>query len=201
MIKNIIFDIGNVLCAFRWREYFLEFGYSGEIFERLAKATALNEDWNEFDRGALSREEILQLFVENDPGIEKEIRETLTNIERLLARYEYAVPWVQELKEKGYHCYYLSNFSLPAWEDCQHVLDFIPYMDGGILSYRDKVIKPSPEIYELLLERYGLQAEECVFLDDTEKNILAAREAGMYGIVFENKEQAIKELRGLGVNA
>lgn len=201
MIKNIIFDIGNVLCAFRWREYFQEFGYSEEIFERLAKATALNEDWNEFDRGALTREEILQLFVENDPGIEKEIRETLTNIKDLLARYEYAVPWVQELKAKGYHCYYLSNFSLPAWEDCQHVLDFIPYMDGGILSYRDKVIKPSREIYELLLERYGLNAEECVFLDDTEKNILAAREAGLYGIVFENKEQAIKELRGLGVNA
>ncbi|MBQ8822751.1 MAG: HAD family phosphatase [Lachnospiraceae bacterium] len=201
MIKNIIFDIGNVLCAFRWREYFQEFGYSEEVLERLAKATALNEDWNEFDRGALTREEILQLFVENDPGIEKEIRETLTNIKNLLARYDYAVPWIQELKSKGYKCYYLSNFSLPAWEDCQHVLDFIPYMDGGILSYRDKVIKPSREIYELLMARYDLRPEECVFLDDTEKNILGAREAGLFGIMFENKEQAIKELRGLGVNA
>ncbi len=201
MIKNIIFDIGNVLCAFRWKEYFREFGYSQEVLERLAKATALNEDWNEFDRGALTREEILQLFVDNDPGIEKEIRETLTNIKNLLARYDYAVPWVQDLKSKGYGCYYLSNFSLPAWEDCQHVLDFIPYMDGGILSYRDKVIKPSKEIYELLLQRYDLKAEECVFLDDTEKNILGAREAGLFGIVFKNKEQAVDELRGLGVNA
>lgn len=201
MIKNIIFDIGNVLCAFRWKEYFCEFGYSKEVLERLARATALNEDWNEFDRGALSREEILRLFVENDPGIEKEIRESLTNIKNLLARYDYAVPWIQDLKRKGYQCYYLSNFSLPAWEDCQHVLDFIPYMDGGILSYRDKVIKPSREIYELLLQRYHLKAEECVFLDDTEKNILGARQVGLFGIVFKNKEQAIEELRGLGVDA
>lgn len=201
MIKNIIFDIGNVLCAFRWREYFREFGYSEEILERLAKATAQNEDWNEFDKGELSREEILKLFVGNDPGIEKEIRNTLTNIKNLLARYDYSVPWIKELKDKGYGCYYLSNFSQPAWEDCRHVLDFIPYMDGGILSYRDKVIKPAKEIYELLLQRYGLKAEECVFLDDTEKNIIGARAVGIHGIVFESKEQAVKELRGLGVDA
>ena len=201
MIKNIIFDIGNVLCAFRWKEYFQEFGYSEEILERLAKATAQNEDWNEFDRGALTREEILELFVENDPGIEKEIRQTLTNIKNLLAKYDYAVPWIQELKAKGYQCYYLSNFSLPAWEDCQHVLDFIPYMDGGIISYLDKVIKPGREIYELLLQRYDLKAEECVFLDDTEKNIVGAKNVGIRGIVFQNKEQAIEQLRGLGVDA
>lgn len=201
MIKNIIFDIGNVLCAFRWKEYFQEFGYSEEILERLAKATAQNEDWNEFDRGVLTREEILNLFVENDPGIEREIRQTLTNIKNLLAKYDYAVPWIQELKGKGYGCYYLSNFSLPAWEDCQHVLEFMDYMDGGILSYRDKVIKPGREIYELLLERYGLNAQECVFLDDTEKNIVGAGKVGIHGIVFKNKEQAIDELRGLGVDA
>ena len=201
MIKNIIFDIGNVLCAFRWKEYFREFGYPEEILERLAKATALNDDWNEFDRGVLTREEILKLFIENDPGIEKEIRETLTNIKNLLAGYDYAIPWIQELKAKGYGCYYLSNFSLPAWEDCQHVLGFILYMDGGILSYRDKVIKPGREIYELLLKRYGLKAEECVFLDDTARNITGAENVGIHGILFKNKEQAIEELRGLGVDA
>lgn len=83
--------------------------------------------------------------------------------------------------------------------DCRDALDFIPYTDGGILSYEDKVIKPWREIYELLLSRYGLKAEECVFLDDTEKNVDAAVEAGFAGIVFKTKEQAQKELAALGV--
>ena len=62
------------------------------------------------------------------------------------------------------------------------------------------MVKPDAAIYQLLLERYGLKAEECVFLDDSEKNVEAARKVGMYGIVFCDKEQACEELRRLGVD-
>ena len=72
-------------------------------------------------------------------------------------------------------------------------------MDGGILSYRDKVIKPDAAIYELLLNRYGLKAEECVFLDDTEKNLVTAGEMGIHTILFQDRGQAVKELAALGV--
>ncbi len=201
MVKNIIFDIGNVLVAFRWREYFAEFGYSEEINDRLAGATVLSEVWNEYDRGVLTEEEILQGFINNDPDLEPVIRKTLSCLKGLLIMYDYTVPWVKELKEKGYGVYYLSNFSYPASRDCWDEMGFMPYMDGGILSYKEKIIKPDPAIYKLLMERYGLKAEECVFLDDTEKNIKGALHAGMHGIVFKNKEQAVEELRKLGVDA
>ena len=95
MITTVIFDIGNVLAGFAWKEYFLRFGYSEEIFQRLVKATVGNSSWQEHDRGALSDEEILNLFIENDPGIEKELRETLDNINGMLVRYDYAIPWIQ----------------------------------------------------------------------------------------------------------
>ncbi len=199
MITTVIFDIGNVLAGFAWKEYFLRFGYSEEIFQRLVKATVGNSSWQEHDRGALSDEEILNLFIENDPGIEKELRETLDNINGMLVRYDYAIPWIQELKEKGYRVLVLSNFAHKAYEDCKDVLDFLDYVDGGILSFRDKVVKPEPEIYRLLLERYDLKAEECVFLDDTEKNLQPAEAMGMRTIHFRNKEQAVEELRGMGV--
>lgn len=201
MIRNIVFDIGNVLVAFRWREYFAEFGYSQEINDRLAKATTLSDMWNEYDRGRLTEEEILQGFIANDPELEPQIRETLSSLKGLLVMYDYAVDWVRELKEKGYGVYYLSNYSWPAYRDCKEELGFIPYMDGGILSYRDKVIKPDAEIYNLLLERFSLKAEECVFLDDTEKNIKGAQAVGMHGIIFKNKEQAVEELGKMGVKA
>ena len=72
-------------------------------------------------------------------------------------------------------------------------------MDGGILSHRDKLIKPDPAIYALLLERFGLRAEECVFLDDTPVNIEAGRKLGIQGIVFQTREQAVRELREMGL--
>lgn len=201
MIKNIIFDIGNVLAAFRWKEYYESFHYSPEVLERLIRATVMDPMWNEFDKGALDEEVVLQKFVENDPGIEREIRETLTDIHDMLGRYDYAIPWLQELKSKGYHVYYLSNFSRKAHLECPHVLDFLPLMEGGILSYQEKMTKPDPAIYQLLLSRYGLNAQECVFLDDTPRNVEAAIQQGIAGIVFHDQAQAIEELRRLGVNA
>jgi len=199
MIKNIIFDIGNVLADYRWKAYFAEFGYEEEIQKRLASATTLSPVWCEYDRGVWTEEEILQGFIANDPELEPYIRETLTSLKGLLIPFDYAVEWVKELKKKGYGVYYLSNFSYPAERDCPEILEFCAYADGGILSYQEKVIKPDPEIYQLLMERYGLAAEECVFLDDTEKNVVAAKELGMQGIWFQNKTQAEKELHSLGV--
>lgn len=199
MIKTIIFDIGNVLAGFAWREYFQSFGYSKEVFQRISKATVESKIWAEYDRGALTDEEILDKFVENDPGIEKELRQSLSNIKGLLKKYDYAVPWVKELKEKGYQVLVLSNFASKAYADCQEVLEFLKYVDGGILSFRDKVIKPEPEIYQLIIDRYGLVPEECVFLDDTEKNLRAAEEFGMHTIHFTGRERALEELKKLGV--
>lgn len=196
-IKNVIFDIGNVLVQFRWKEYYESFGYPEEVLKRLIKATVMDEAWNEFDRGAMSEEEVLKKFIANDPGIEGQIRETLLNIKDMLGKYDYAIDWVKQLKAEGYGVYYLSNFSKKAYEECQEVLGFLPYMDGGIMSYQEKIVKPEPQIYQRLLSRYGLIAEECVFFDDTERNVVAARKQGIHGIVFQSREQALEEFARL----
>lgn len=201
MITTIIFDIGNVLADFTWEAHYRSFGYSEEIFERLANATVKSPLWNEYDRGAMSDEELLRGFIKNDPGIEKEIREALRDVGPMVIRNDYAIPWIQELQGRGYRCLYLSNFSKKSHKECAASLDFIPYMDGGILSYEEKIIKPMPEIYQLLIDRYGLKPEECVFLDDTKRNLDAAEEFGIHTIHFKSQAQAIEELRKLGVEA
>ena len=201
MITTIIFDIGNVLAGFTWKEHFESFGYDDAMVERLAKATVMSPMWNENDRGVMKVEELLQAFVELDPEIEQDILKVLENVKTMVIRNDYAIPWIQDLKSKGYRVLYLSNFSEKAEKDCAHALDFIPYMDGGILSYQEKVIKPMPEIYELLIERYGLVPEECVFLDDTKANLSGAEKFGIHTIHFQNQAQAIDELRKMGVDA
>ena len=200
MIKNIIFDIGNVLMPFAYRPFFECFGYEGEILERLCRATAQSPDWNELDRGVLSYEEVLERFIRNDPQLEEIIRKVFVDLHGILGLYDYTEGWIKQLKEAGYGVYYLSNFFQKADEDCRELMGFLDLTDGGILSYKDKVTKPDREIYELLLSRYGLNAEECVFLDDTEKNIMGARAVGIEGILFKSRSQAVEELRKMGVN-
>lgn len=199
MITTIIFDIGNVLTDFGWEEFYRSFHYSDEILERLANATVRSEVWHEFDRGNWSDEQIIDAFIQNDPGIEQEIREVFRDVHGIVTKRDYAIGWIQELKRKGCKVYVLSNFSQKCAAECADALDFLPYTDGGILSYRDKLIKPDPAIYQLLIERYHLIPEECVFIDDLARNTRAAKQCGMHAIVFTTKEAAEEELRKLGV--
>jgi len=199
MIRTIIFDIGNVLAGFDWRSFYEKQGFDESMLERLARATVLSEDWKEYDRGCVSDEGMLELFVENDPEIENQIRSALADFHGLVTHYDYSISWICELKQKGYQILVLSNFSEKALKECWGSLDFLPYVDGGILSFRDKLVKPMPEIYQLILSRYRLKAEECVFLDDTQANVDAAIKAGMHALRFVNRQQAEEELKKLGV--
>ncbi len=199
MIHNIIFDIGNVLTDFRWKGFLMDEGFSEEMALRIGRASVLHPYWNEIDRGVWTMEELIDAFVSNDPEIEAQIRRAFVDAHGIVTPREYAIPWIKELKAKGYRVYYLSNFSRKAEEECADALAFIPYTDGGILSNREKIIKPDPAFYRLLLDRYGLKAEECVFLDDTPRNVEGARNVGMQGICFQSKEQAMEELKKLGV--
>ena len=197
MIRNIIFDIGNVLTDFRWKEFLEDKGFDEAMVKRIAKASVQSPVWNEIDRGVWSMEELMQAFIHQDPEIEEELRRAYGDITGMVTKRAYAIPWIQELREKGYRVYYLSNFSEKAYEDCADALDFLPYTDGGILSYQEKLVKPDPEIYRRLLSRYSLEARESVFLDDTASNVEAAERLGIHGICFRTKEQAEEELRGL----
>lgn len=195
-IKTVIFDIGNVLTEFSWERHFRELGIEGETFERVADATTRSELWKEFDRG-VPEEEILQRFIAKDPGVEAEIRLMFYNIKNTIRTVDYAIPWIMDLKKRGYRTLILSNLSSKTVHECHEALHFLNYVDGGILSYMEQTVKPEKEIYRRLMERYFIEPGEAVFIDDTRANIEAAKEMGLEGIVFESYEQASQELEAL----
>ena len=197
MIRNIVFDIGNVLAEFSWREHLARFGFTGEKAERIGKAMMLNPTWNELDRGVWSREELLQSFIKEAPDLEQEIRLVFSDLSTIVRKFPKSDSWVQSLKDRGYHVYYLSNYSSHVRKDTEKELTFMKLMDGGIMSYEVQLIKPDLAIYQTLMARYDLQPEECVFLDDTVRNVEAAQELGIAGIVVTSQEQAKKELETL----
>ena len=163
MIRNIIFDIGNVLTDFRWRDFLRDKGFSEEMIARIAKASVQNVLWRELDRGVWSWEKLMQAFIAEDPEIADELHRAFDNMQDIVTIREYAIPWVKELKSKGYRVWYLSNFSQKIEIECEGALAFRKDMDGGILSYQDQLIKPDAAIYQLLLKRYDLAAQESVF--------------------------------------
>lgn len=199
MIKNIIFDIGNVLTDFRWADFLRDKGFDDGMIERIAAASVRNKLWCELDRGVWTESQLMEAFIKEAPELEKELHIAFDEVSGMVTPRAYAIPWIKELKEKGYRVWYLSNFSRKVEMECKECLSFMPFMDGGILSYRDHLIKPDRAIYQLLLDRYGLSAEECVFLDDTLENVTAGEMLGIHGIHFKTKEQAEAELFKLGV--
>ena len=197
MIRNVILDVGNVLVDYCWKKHLNSFGFSEEIAKRVAAATALSEDWDEYDRGVLTDDEVLNRFIENDPGVEKEIRMYVENLSGVIEVYPYAEQWIRDLKAQGLHVYILSNFGEMCYNDCGSKMDFTGLVDGAVFSWREKVIKPDDAIYQCILKRYQLIPEECMFFDDREVNVEGAKRNGIHGIIFEDQAQANRELSAL----
>ena len=201
MIKNIIFDVGNVLVEYDPDGLMRRLGFDEETLQAVNQAVFQNELWNESDRGVLSPEELLEAFIDNNPVYEKEIRQVIDAVGDTISLMPYTVEWVKGLKERGYHLYILSNYAEYTYEKTSHKMEFLPYMNGVVFSYRCKLIKPEKEIYEYICKTYELKPEESVFLDDREDNVEAARNMGMHGIVFENYAQGSETLEQLLKNS
>ncbi len=197
MIKNIIFDIGNVLVDFNWKPFIEGFGYSPKINERIFDATVRSKAWAECDRGVLTDDEILGAFIKNDPGIETELRRIFENFNGLLLQFPYAKGFIKDLQNHGFKVYALSNMSYKATRECADAMDFLPMLDGYVLSCDVKVIKPDERIYANICDKYSLNPSECVFLDDVSENVEAARKFGMKAIWFKDLKSAVKELEGI----
>ena len=201
MINTIILDIGNVQASFDWAGYLKEKGCEDSLIARLSKATVENILWREIDRSGsdIIEEALIAGFVKEDPEIAEDIRAFLMNSYEIVKEYDYASDFIRSLKKGGYPVYLLSNYGKANFNFARDNFDFLKYVDGGILSYETGYVKPEPEIFEAFVNKYGIQPEEAVFLDDMEANVRAASDFGFKTIHFKNLNQAIEELRCLGV--
>jgi len=192
MIKNIIFDFGCVLI--NWSQHNLYDTYFGskEKTDWFIDNICTWEWNNQTDVGktfASSVEEKIAEF----PEWEKEIRMYWERWEDMIGgAVEGMQDWICELKKAGYKVYGLSNWSAETFPLVKEKFPVFKMMDGIVISGEELIAKPDYRIYQILLNRYNLQANECVFVDDRQSNIDAATELGIHGITFANCEQAKK---------
>ncbi len=185
-MHTVVFDIGNVLVKFDWKMCLDALKYEEEMQNKLKKVFC-SEVWLEGDRGNVTKDTWLPLFLDLAPELEKEIRNVYENLNLVIRKYPFADAMIQTFRDAGFGVYFLSNYSEYLYEKSKTDLDFIESMDGGVFSYREKCIKPQEEIYNRLLTRYNINPYEAWFFDDRLENVEAARKAGLNAVQFDCK--------------
>ena len=196
MIKNVIFDIGNVLVTFDPYNYYKGIFHDDEKTKEICHSVFGHEAWLKYDQGILFLEDLYRIYHEQYPQYKEEIDIILKDWMKLMKPLPSSYACMRKLKQKGYHMYLLSNISQDSADYLKDTQPFFSYSDGAVLSYEEKILKPDRHLYEILLERYQLKAEECLFLDDHPINIETAKSLGMHGIVVKDPwhmEEAIRE--------
>lgn len=194
MIKNIVFDIGNVVLKFNPKEYFSREYKNLDSIDMLCDLMMESDIWRSYDLGDIHLEDVREAFAKAAPTHQEEINEMLNHWTDILEPIEYTFNKMKELRCQGYSLYLLSNLNEEAYDYILRHYDLFDIVDGYIVSFKERLAKPDFKIYDCLMNRYQLYKEECVFIDDLEKNVDAAIRYGMQGIVFQNEEQVEKEL-------
>ena len=201
MIKNILFDMGNVLIRFDRKLFLDRLEVSEADKDILLREVFANVEWAQMDRGTKTEETALESMRKRLPQRLHGAAETLTlHWDEPLIPIDGMYELVEALKEKSYGLYLLSNASYR-----QH--DYWPriaaskFFDGTLISADVHAVKPQPEIYNLCLEKFGLKAEESFFIDDVGANVEGAVNCGLQGAVFFGDVARLRrELRAAGVN-
>ncbi|MDG4653006.1 HAD family hydrolase [Chryseobacterium arthrosphaerae] len=199
-IKNIIFDFGGVLMDWNPRYFFKDYFNDDDKMEYFLENIAQDE-WNiEQDRGR-SLSEGTEIQIKKFPEWEKEIRAYYDNWTVMLkSDIPQNVDVLRKLKNTDYQLFGLTNWSAETFPYALENYDFFQIFDGKIVvSGTEKLIKPDPEIWHILLERYHIQAGESVFIDDNPKNIEMAQSLGFATIHVTPDTNLEQELTVLGV--
>lgn len=196
MINTVVFDLGKVLVDFHPLEGMRKLGFSEEVVSCFQDAV-FSGLWEECDARPIGNEEIRTLFKQAVPGLEKEVDILWDNITVVTDVYEYSCEWVSDLKKRGYEVFILSNYGQQSFQKNSKVYPFLANVDGMVISYQVRMMKPDRGIYQCLLEKYRIKPDEAVFIDDRKKNVDGAVACGFSGIVFQNYNQAKEELEGL----
>lgn len=200
MIRNIIFDMGEVLIYFRPESFLDRYEISWEDKDLLYREVFRGMEWPLLDWGALNDAEALERI---RPRIPERLHGIAGELVSMWDRPIEPIPGMAELvkglKEAGYGIYLLSNASLRHPE----YWDRVPgseYFDGLMVSAFEKLVKPDPAIYQAMMDRFGLDVSECVFIDDAPVNIAGAYLAGLDGIIFRGVEDLKDRLAERGIS-
>lgn len=200
MIKNIIFDLGNVLLKWEPDHFLLRYTSDIEYIKGFISKVIHTKLWLELDQGTLSLENAKEIFISIHPRDKDFLILFFNNWMDMLIPIEKNVKIVDELKVNDYKLYVISNFIKEAYEYVTKKYSFFSQFDGQIISGFEQIIKPNKQIYTILLNRYKLNPKDCIFIDDVSGFLRPAKKLGMQTIWYRPHTDLKKELKKLHIN-
>lgn len=197
-MKNIIFDIGNVLLDFQPEE-FLRKHFSESVMGDLMTIVFSSDEWVNLEIGTITIEDAIQSLSHAHPHYHNELIFFLKNWTYMMVANQEMIDIVYQLKSKGYKLYILSNFPAEGIDIIMEKYSFFHLFDGAVISAKEKLVKPEEKIYQLLLDRYSLIPNESVFIDDLLSNVNTARRLGIHGIYLPYEAHLKEELKKLNI--
>lgn len=196
-VKNVIFDFGGVLLDWNPRYLYREY-FADEREMEYFLAEVCTGEWNLRLDGGRSFDEAVATLQQQWPRYREPIAMFRDGWERMLKdEIPASVALLRELKAAGYGIYGLTNWSAETIGFAYRRFDFFRLFDGIVVSGEEKVVKPERRIYEILLARYALRPEECVFIDDNQANIDAATQLGIRTVLFDDADSVRSRLAPL----
>ena len=188
MVKNIIFDIGNVLATFKPKDFLMYLFKDPTLVDQFFEVF-FTKLWHEYDQGLYTKEQMVQKGLQKMPDQKEKINKMMDVWTSYVVGIQENLDLIRIYQKKGYKVFILSNLPEDSYIYLKEHYDFIYQVDGGIYSYQHKLIKPDVKIFKALLDQYNLKANECIFIDDTEVNIRAAETLGFYTIWLKDHTQ------------
>ena len=164
---------------------------------RKLRARIFSHDWHQFDRGLLTEPELLDRLQIGTGMSRGEVLALIEAVRGHLSEKTETVRLVRALHRRGYDIYCLSNMPAPMYEHLKRAHTFWDVFRGVVVSGEIQMMKPEPQIYLHLLERFGLSARESVFVDDMQANVDAAIAVGLHAIRFQDANQCERDLEVL----
>jgi len=199
--KNIVFDMGNVLIEWNPQHIVGRFTDDEDKIDKISKALFEIPEWGKLDEGTITEEEVLQIAKSKLPEeYYDDLEEVFDNWHYCLTINADTATLVKTLHAKGYGIYLLSNACkrFPMFKRDIHCLK---YMDGIMVSYQEKCCKPDKKIYTKFFDKFDLNPEECLFIDDLEANCQGARDMGMDSYQFDGHvEELVEFLKSKGID-
>jgi len=199
MIKNIIFDLGNVLLNYKPIEFLLQFTTDQERINGFISKVSFSKTWFELDRGTLSLEKAREILSSRYPEEVDLLVPYFEHWLEILTPIQDRIEILEPLKNNGYKLFILSNFIEEAFQHVIEKYDFFSLFDGRVISYEEKVIKPEKAIYDILVSRYNLIPQESVFLDDHLSFLKPAKQLGMNTILVKQNTDLQVEFRKINI--
>lgn len=198
MIKNIVFDMGNVLILFYPEKIFSSILSDKDEIDAIMTHFFGTKEYREVDRGTMTYAQVLEKIKGNLPehliALLKKLFVDNCFVSDYMPPFPEMYDLVKELRENGYNTYLLSN-ATPAFHNYKDKIPVLSLMDGLLVSSDYKLLKPEKEIYETLFREFSLKPEECIFIDDVSENIQGSIDCGMDGIVFSPSFEDVSVLR------